>query len=541
MLRTGFQNSQIRRKFSQSARTTANMKNFVRFLALLLVLITCVTMIVACDKTGNEGGNEGGDDEGLLDDQYDVNGRWKDDLPKTLNFEGEKVKVLYWQDVEKPEFEVETISGDNVMDAIYNRNTQIESRLNVDLQWYGQNGGQERVKFVKHVEAQYNTGTQMYDLIAAHIRTEGTLAVQGYLYNLATITEDNYLNLKQPWWPAQLVETVNFGGAYYFVSGDMSTNVLNQMEMIYFNKKLYNRHNIKDTDIYQLVYDDKWTLDKLIELTANCYEDIDNTPGASPNDRYGFVSMQQIIDSFYPGSNLRLVEEDDNSMLKISSDFGSAKTVKLINKLGQWAATDDVRIHNSFVEDTATREDIRQAFKTGRAYMIMNRAQAGQSYAKLDAVDIGLCPVPKYDEAQVNYYTGMGDNWSLYGIFVDFDERGDKELTLSMLSAVMECWASEGYRLTTPEIFEVNMQLKYSNGQDETNMFEYIRSGITFDLGNIFAVDLGNINELPSNAICQNASWSSSYASYKNALNARCEQIVKNFKQYQDERDDLAA
>ncbi|MBQ9778445.1 MAG: hypothetical protein IJW22_05915, partial [Clostridia bacterium] len=123
------------------------------------------------------------------------------------------------------------------------------------------------------------------------------------------------------------------------------------------------------------------------------------------------------------------------------------------------------------------------------------------------------------------------------GIFVDFDERGDKAATLTMLSAVMECWASEGFRLTTPEIFEVNFQLKYSEGQDETDMYEYVRSGITFDLGKIFAGELNNMCELPSKAIQTNSSWSSSYKAYEKAITNSLNTIVENFRTYQAQRD----
>ncbi len=515
------------------------MKTFARLLALLLALITCVSMFAACDQDGD--GDGGSSDSGVIDDAYDVNGRLKDDLPSDLNFEGEVIKVLGWNS-EDPEFEVETKTGDVVEDAIYDRNDRIEERLNVELKWYSQNGagGSETTAFTQHVEAQFNTGTKMYDIIASYSRTMGVLAVQGFLYNLATIEEDNYINLEQPWWPAQLVETVNFGDAYYFISGDMATSVLYMMHMIYFNKDLYKRYGVQDTDLYQLVYDGKWTLDKMIELTSQRYVDSDSTPGASANDTYGFISLHYICDSFYPGSNLRLVDDDDDDMLVISADYGSAKTVKLINKLGQWAATDDVWIHNSSKESSSTRSVTQAAFTSGRAFMTLQHSKVGKNYAGL-TFGIGLMPVPKYDESQVNYYTGMGNPWSIYGIFVDFDQRGDKDATLSMLTAVLECWASEGYRLTTPEIFEVNMQLKYSEGQDETNMFEYIRSGITFDLGKIFSAELSNMCEKTSYAICENASWSSTYAAYKTSLSKQLAQIVENFRQYQAERDNYVA
>jgi len=102
---------------------------------------------------------------------------------------------------------------------------------------------------------------------------------------------------------------------------------------------------------------------------------------------------------------------------------------------------------------------------------------------------------------------------------------------------VLECWASEGYRLTTPEIFEVNMQLKYSAGQNETDMFEYIRSGITFDIGKIFSTDLNGMCDRISYAIRGGASWSASYKSYKSAITTTLEKIVEDFRAYHAQRD----
>ena len=82
------------------------------------------------------------------------------------------------------------------------------------------------------------------------------------------------------------------------------------------------------------------------------------------------------------------------------------------------------------------------------------------------------------------------------------------------------------------------MQLKYSEGQDETNMFEYIRSGITFDLGQIFDGYLSTISERPiKSSVCVNASWSSAYAAFKVSIGAQLRQLCENFRTYQAERD----
>ena len=98
----------------------------------------------------------------------------------------------------------------------------------------------------------------------------------------------------------------------------------------------------------------------------------------------------------------------------------------------------------------------------------------------------GVVPLPKYDDAQENYYTNMGNPLSLYGISNSFDPRGNEAETLQMLTAVIECWGSEAYALTTPQIFNVNMLSKWASGNDEVQMFQYIRTSIIYDLGNIF-------------------------------------------------------
>ena len=510
------------------------MKLFTKSLALLLALMTVLMVIVACDKGGNTD-TDNDDDSVLIDDRYDVNGRLRDDLPDTLNYEGETITIMHWSDTENPEFEQENVTGDNVRDAIYDRNNQIEDRLNVELKFVGvQGNAANRQIFLSHVDSVYQANTQDYDLISGYSRQTGTLAVQGYLYNMATI-ENSYIDLEKPWWPQQLVETVSFGpGAYYFISGDMSTNVLYMMHLLYLNKNLFNKYQIAIP--YQDVYDGKWTIDRLIEITSDKYQDKDNDNTRSVADQYGFGAVSWVLDSFFPGSNLRYVDEHETDTLVVSPDFTSAKAVKIVNKVGAWVNTDTAWVYNGDtpLEVQRTHMDV---FDEGRMLVIMQHSQyAGKHLLDAD-FEYGLVPVPKYDEKQINYYTGMGNPWSLYGIFLDFDDRGDKAATLSMLTAVLECWASEGYRLTTPEIFEVNMQLKYSAGQDETNMFEYIRSGITFDIGKIFSSDLTDMCGRPSQAMCANASWSATYGAYKRAITAQLADIVQSFRDYQSMRD----
>jgi hypothetical protein len=68
-------------------------------------------------------------------------------------------------------------------------------------------------------------------------------------------------------------------------------------------------------------------------------------------------------------------------------------------------------------------------------------------------------------------------------------------------------------------------------------MYEYVRSGITFDLGKIFAAELTNMATRCSQAIITNSSWSSTYKAYERSLHTKLAEIVENFRAYQAQRD----
>ncbi len=474
---------------------------------------------------------------------YDAGGFLLDDLPD-LDYGGEQIKVMYWSDVENLEFEVESVTGNNVSDAIFDRNNRIEDRLNVDLVWNGVPGNaNNRTGFVRMVQSYADAGIGSADIIATYSRTAGTLAVQGLLMDLAKI-EDSYIDLEKPWWPSQMVETVSFGNAqgtsYYFLTGDISTNVLHMMHCIYINKDLLNRLDGNINDVYQMVYDGKWTLDALIELTSGVYMDLDGDNYKSNGDRFGFIGRSYVLDAFYIGSNMRYLESGTGAgdALKISNDFGSRKTALLVNKLGAMFAGDDwmtMKFGNEPDYD-ATLNDI-SVFQQGRALVIQQHAQvAEKSLVGRAKFSYAILPMPKYSESQVNYYTSVGNPFTLYGLFVGMNSRGNIDNTLTMMSAVLECWASEGYRLTTPEIFEVNMQLKFAEGQDETNMFEYVRAGVTMDMGRILASELSEMCTRVGLCMSSNAPWEAFYGTYKVSLQQKLADVVADFAFYQENR-----
>ena len=225
------------------------MKIFARIIAMLCACLMLVPCFAGCantqdpaDTTESAQTQAPGESVGeeTVDPNLDKDGFWKDDLPEELNY-NEIVTILNWN-AERVEFEVleEEVGIDMVKDAVYNRNLAVQDRLGVTFEWTEQKGNNTyRKDFLTHVQNCYSGGTY-YDIIATYSRTSAMLLTAGLIQNLNAI-EDSYINTNQPWWPKSMVETCSIDDSLFFVSGDISTNILHFMYAIYYNMDLIKK------------------------------------------------------------------------------------------------------------------------------------------------------------------------------------------------------------------------------------------------------------------------------------------------------------
>ena len=495
---------------------------FTKLIALLCALVMLLFLFASCANTGS--GDETTADnasteasvqpEETKDPNYDDAGYLKSSLP-VLDYKGEDVNLLVWEDVERPEFEVlESETGlDIVKDAIYERNMKVESILNVNLVWTEQVGDSNDLKaFVSYVQNCHSSGVY-YDIIATYSRTAASLSANSLLTDLNTV-EDSYLDFDKPWWPETMLETCSIKDSLFFISGDISTNLLHFMYAIYYNMDMLKNLGLEDP--VAMVDNKTWTIDKLIEMSTDLYQDADQTGGASDDDIFGFTSNYYHLEAFYSGSGMKLLEPaTDGKVLKISDDYTSQKTVDLVDKLASWFAQGDTYVNPA---GGSLKNDL--VFAEGRALFTQNRvyiADAQYGGGKLRNADweYGILPNPLYDENQEDYITLLGNPFTLWCIM---DNAADP----SMSTAVIECMASEAYRKTTPALFENNMKYRYTpdvaNKGDSTRMFDIIHDNISFDLGRMFAAEMNYMSERPLRAALDGLSWVTAGKQQVNAL-----------------------
>lgn len=453
-----------------------------RITATLLLILIIISLFAACrtDNGDQSDTKDSGNDAGTTTakpsgtkEGYDKNGYILDRLPETIDQKNEELNILYWSDRQYQEFTAEGQTGDDVNDAIFWRNSRVETRLNNDVNFTGMKGdGTNYTSFVQHIETDRGNGNS-YDIIAGYSIANASLASKGICTDL--MEYDSILEFDMPWWPQKMVNESTLNGKLFFVTGDISTNLLMMMQCVYINKNMINERDDLESP-YSLVTDNRWTIGIMMEMAEKVYAD-GGAPGKDADDTFGFTvsSETNAFDTLFYSCGLRTMEKDDDDLPTVSEKWNSEKTGNLLQKINRFFSTNN-----------AYKTPTNKIFKAERALFEM--ASLNLTFLTFSDIDFyGIVPAPMFDEYQEEgYITAVSTPHTLYSI-TDYSQK--KEHSAYWL----ECMASESYRTVTPIVFTKTLKSTYSTDQESSRMLDIIRSSIVFDVGRIYSYEFDNL------------------------------------------------
>lgn len=477
-----------------------------KIFALILAAVLAMSMLVACTPdepkettppAGGESSTPGASDPEETPEETEGHG-----IPE-LNYDDAEINIACWASPQ-PEFDVEPEdgAGDPVINAVYQRNLYTEQLLGVDLVFteFSTDSDIEGTTGIKaYAEALKNATSDpsvSYDIIASYSRAAAQCFVEGLIQPLDLY---DYIDLSKEWWPKNIQDEFSMNGRLYFVSGDISTNMLNYMYGVFYNKTITDDYGYGS--LTDLVKNNEWTLDKLVELSTGVYENRDEVAGKSQGDLFGMTLRYHMADALIQGSNFKLAEKSDadGEIVKISEDFTSEKFDGFISDMIDYTKTDDV--FNEMPSGGGWDDTAGIIFKDGRSFFAINRMKYGFELQETDIV-YGILPMPKYDKNQESYNTCVDNSYTLYGICNDTQD-GDRA------SAVIQALGYYGKTYTTPAIFDVTFKGKFSKDPAFIDMFDEIRNGVGFDVGRLFTIHMNWIADIPTNnAIAKGQQWS---------------------------------
>jgi len=491
---------------------------FKKSLALLLALLMAGSMLAACgNATGGETTTapEAGNSDAVVSETeastVDKNGFLLDDLQKSYNF-GTELNILYDTDTDNGDF-AEEVNGNAENDAIYARNLSVEERLGVTLRFTGTPGGDgNQAAYMAKVQNDVNSGDSTYDIYAAYSRTVPLLAYNGLCRNLA---ESDYINLEKPWWPEALTFECMVNNKLFFVSGDIATSMLWYMCCMFVNRDMWNDLHIAE-DIYDLVLNNQWTLDKMIECAKLAYAD-DGDGTVNNSDTFGLVCYNTCFDAFLNYSGIITIAKDGDGMLKLSDDFTGEKAATIVSKLGSYCK-DASFLHSG------TASVARNAYLEGRSLFIIDGTFIAGRSEKNAAFEYAIIPGPKYNTDQENYWTNMRYPFTFYAV-------SSTTSKVDAAECLIEAEGSENYRSVTPIIFELTMKSKYSSSEVSSKMYDIIRDGVVFDFGRIYGYSLNNYYpDFRNICFSGGTGWTTKVKSINKLLGSQLDAVYKSFE-----------
>ena len=222
--------------------------------------------------SGSENSSQGGEEELS---EYEKIG-----IPE-VNYNEAIIRIASWHS-EQPEFYVsvdDANTGDPVLDSIYKKNLYTEQTLGIELEFTevpGAGNQNEIISWCETVKNMQSDPATPVDILACYSRTAAYATINGLNQDLTVY--DN-LDLSKAWWPKNVQEEFSIGNKLFFITGDISTNVLFMMYCVFYNKTIADTHGLGDP--VQMVKDRTWTMEAWQDMTSGLYEDIDGVAGKS--------------------------------------------------------------------------------------------------------------------------------------------------------------------------------------------------------------------------------------------------------------------
>jgi len=410
------------------------------------------------------------------------------------------------------------MNGESVNDAVYKRNMDVEDLLNVSLhfipsEWNYNTGAPEIEKLVL-------SGDCGFEVVINDLIVFGTIAPRGYLHSVA---DNQIMDFTQSYWYGDAIHDLEIvEGCAYMMLGDLFTDSLASVHVLYYNKDIINDNYSSYNYIQDIVLEGSWTVDEMVRVSEETAVDL-NGDGKMTcgDDLFGFTPR-----GFW-GPMVPVLLGFDVEYLETTNDeiaycFKNERSVKILEKLNElfWA--------NSTNRDTGDL-DWFSAYESQQTVFVGYLRLSDLSRMRDIEFQVGLAPYPKLDNIQEKYVSSLHDSSEVGAIVVTTPLS-----EMDFVSTVLEVMAREAGRTIIPVYYEEALKIKYANGVDDAAMIDLIHDSVSSP----FAVTYNNVlSQIPLQhcfllpMIANNNDFVSVYDSVETPGKKALDNLVNAFKE----------
>ncbi|MCD7711559.1 MAG: hypothetical protein LUJ25_02265, partial [Firmicutes bacterium] len=233
-------------------------------------------------------------------------------------------------------------------------------------------------------------GDDTYDLFYVRCIESISLWSDGDIY---TFDELQYVDLEKSYWAQDINPGLTLAGEQYTAVGSADLNVYDFTFALVFSKELFEQ-NSSLPDLYELVRNGEWTVDKMQEILASSYFDANGDGNRDSSDRYGYLAdNRMVVPSFIVSCGTTMVskDSDDYPVLNLTDDYFFSVFTKVFEIM--W---DD---ENWYSDYTGDGQDVPSSniemFENNQAYFLDCSFNYVVQLREMES-EFGIVPYPKW-------------------------------------------------------------------------------------------------------------------------------------------------
>lgn len=473
-------------------------------LALILAILMLLPCLFACKK----------DKEDTSTPTNDQNASLSPNLDSLANysFNGEAFTILT-----REEFKYELQTKDTVHainEYVFKRNNAVETKYEVDLKIVTASGvWGSRKDYKDKISAAINGSDQCeFDLICGAQNQISEYVTEGYFANLNSI---NSINFNNQWWFEGFVDNMTINNKLYFTVGDAGPSLLENMNVVIFNKDLCTANNI--TFPYETVKANQWTLEQMEIMTEGfVYADQNDNSKADPDDKFAIVGGGAMLRGLSTSFEMNITVNDENGYPDVSG-FYNERNEEIFDVFQTFLFTDNRGYFKDDIDPIKTFGEKRALLQFITLADVM---KLRQNYE----VNYGIVPYPKYDNAQKDYHTHIYETLTVFTVPVNAASKQESGIILEALGAA-------SYDCITPKYFESILQYRNSQDINSLEMINLARQKISFNFGFVHGMSINQIHGIFDNmkngGYSLTDTWNKRGGNWKDSLSALLDKYLE--------------
>lgn len=357
----------------------------------------------------------------------------------------------------------EDAGSDLLQKSIYERNHKTEELLGITITpVWEKNSDVISERVVRDNDA----GVDEYDAVNITLALAMSCAQNGSAINLL---QCQTFDESHPWWSQTFVnECTLFGTQLYPIAGAINYGDDLSNRMMVFNQDFLTKYGCGDP--YQYVFDGTWTIENMMAMAQKCTQDVNGDGEMDENDDWGvgsggmtlydnLVGMDTAVSKLGEDGYPVILSKNEDHVTKVEYFFKNIIDTDYMYYGGITGSAD---------------VDYMQVFSNSQ--LAFGFVMLGSSITLRGMDDYcGVLPMPKYNEEQEKYTSGVNTLW--FTTYIIPKSCTDPDYAAACLEVM------SGYSVDTLDynLNEVIFQSKVARDENARKCFDIIKDTMSFD------------------------------------------------------------